>query len=128
MKDFFVTLLSSVCVIFISSMAVSFGNLIHAKVQQIKQSTDNKALKDLLDKFDYVVQICVDATNQTFVIDKKISSEFLDEDKAEAFEMTFKSIENLLTDDDKQKIIDNYGDVSAFIRNSIEAYIKQSKD
>lgn len=128
MKDFFITLLSSVCVIFISSMAVSFGNLIHAKVQQIKQSTDNKALKDLLDKFDYVVQICVDATNQTFVIDKKISSEFLDEDKAEAFEMTFKSIENLLTDDDKQKIIDNYGDVSAFIRNSIEAYIKQSKD
>ena len=128
MKDFFVTLLSSVCVIFISSMAVSFGNLIHAKVQQIKQSTDNKALKDLLDKFDYVVQICVDATNQTFVIDKKISSEFLDEDKAEAFEMTFKSIENLLTDDDKQKIIDNYGDVSAFTRNSIEAYIKPSKD
>ena len=128
MKDFFVTLLSSVCVIFISSMAVSFGNLVHAKVKQIKQNTDNKALKDLLDKFDYVVQICVDATNQTFVIDKKIASEFLDEDKAEAFEMTFKAIENLLTDSDKQKIIDNYGDVSAFIRNSIEAYIKQYKD
>ena len=100
MKDFFVTLLSSVCVIFISSMAVSFGNLVHAKVKQIKQNTDNKALKDLLDKFDYVVQICVDATNQTFVIDKKIASEFLDEDKAEAFEMTFKAIENLLTDSD----------------------------
>jgi glycyl-tRNA synthetase beta subunit len=128
MKDFFITLLSSVCVIFISSMAVSFGNLIHAKVKQIKQNTDNKALKDLLDKFDYVVQICVDATNQTFVIDKKISSEFLDEDKEKAFEMTFKAIEDLLTDSDKQKIIDNYGDVSAFIRNSIEAYIKQSKD
>ena len=128
MKDFFVTLLSSICVLFISSLAISFGNFIHAKVQQIKQATSNEALKDLLDKIDHVVEICVETTNQVFVTDKKLSSTFTDADKQEAATMTFEAIENLLTDADKQKLIENYGDVSTFIKNSVEAYIKQSKN
>lgn len=128
MKDFFITVISSATVLFIASMTVSLGNIIHAKCQQIKQQTQNKAFKDFISKIDYVVQLAVEATNQTFVIDKKLESDFTEEAKDKAFDITFDSIETMLTDEDKQTIIDNFGDMSSFIKNSIETYIKQSKN
>lgn len=128
MKDFMITMLSTVAVIFLSSFVVSFGSIVHAKCEQIKQTTNNKSLKDLISKIDYVVQVCVEATNQKFVVDKKLKGDFTEDDMDEAFNCTFKSITNMLTDEDKKLIIQNFGDFSTIISNSIESYIKQSKD
>ena len=127
MKDVFTTALSGFLVILFAGLTVSIGNIIHTKCDQIKQSTKNKALRDFIEKFDYVVQVCVEATNQKFVSDYKKTGDFDDAAKDKAFNDTFTAIEALLTEEDKQKIINNFGDVSAFVSNSIENYILQSK-
>ena len=128
MKDFIITLASGIGVLLFASIVVSLGNIIHVKCEQIKQKTNNQALIDLIDKFDHIVQIAVEATNQTFVVDKKLKSEFTDADKDIALNKTLESIEAMLTDEDKQRIIENFGDLASFIKNSVETYIIQSKE
>ena len=128
MKDFIITLASGLGGLLFASIVVSLGNIIHVKCEQIKQKTNNQALIDLIDKFDHIVQISVEATNQTFVVDKKLKSEFTDDDKDIALNKTLESIEAMLTDEDKQRIIENFGDLASFIKNSVETYIIQSKE
>jgi nucleoid DNA-binding protein len=81
----------------------------------------------LIEKVDYIVQTCVEATNQTIVDDLKKKGTLTDDDKRRAFNKTFESVQNMLTDEDKQKIADNFGDISTYVTNSVENYIKTSK-
>jgi hypothetical protein len=85
-------------------------------------------MRNLINKIDYIVQLCVETTNQTFVNDKKDSGNFTDEDKEQAFNQTIDSVTNMLPDEDRQKIINEFGDLGTFLKNSIENYIKQSKN
>ena len=128
MKDIIIQIGVSVGYLLAASIIFYVAKLFHQKCEEAKQKTDSAALKFLIEKIDYIVQICVEATNQTFVKDKKENDSFTDDDKKTAFDKTFASIENMLTDDDKQKILDTFGDVSTFITNSVETYIKSSKD
>jgi hypothetical protein len=128
MKEFFIALGSTVVLIILSSVLVAVGKFAHVQFERLKQATDNETLKNLISKLDYIVQLCVEATNQKFVNDKKKTGEFTKEDMEEAFTQTLNNITNMLTDEDKEMIISNFGDVSTLICNSIESYIKQSKD
>jgi len=128
MKEFFIALGSTVVLIILSSVLVAVGRFAHVQFERLKQATDNETLKNLISKLDYIVQLCVEATNQKFVNDKKKTGEFTKEDMEEAFTQTLNNITNMLTDEDKEMIISNFGDVSTLICNSIESYIKQSKD
>ena len=128
MKEIAATVLTGFITVIIAYFVTVVGNIVHTKCEQLKQKTKSDAFKQLLEKIDYIVQLCVESTNQTFVVDKKIAGTFSDEDKVEAFDQTFKHIETLITDEDKQWIIENFGDFSSFIKNSIENYIGQSKD
>lgn len=128
MKEFFIALGSTVVLIILSSVLVAVGKFAHVQFERLKQATDNETLKNLISKLDYIVQLCVEATNQKFVNDKKKTGEFTKDDMEEAFTQTLNNITNMLTDEDKEMIISNFGDVSTLICNSIESYIKQSKD
>ena len=121
-------MLSTILIAFTGMFCFYICKAAHQKIEQLKQSTTNEALKALLDKVDYIIQVCVEATNQTFVSNLKKDDNFTKEDQETAFNMTFSSIENMLTDEDKRKIVGTFGDMSTFIRNSIEKYIQDSKD
>ena len=98
MKEFFIALGSTVVLIILSSVLVAVGKFAHVQFERLKQATDNETLKNLISKLDYIVQLCVEATNQKFVNDKKKTGEFTKEDMEEAFTQTLNNITNMLTD------------------------------
>ena len=128
MKEILINMLSTMLIAFTGMFCFYICKAAPQKIEQLKQNTTNEALKALLDKVDYIIQVCVEATNQTFVSNLKKDDNFTKEDQETAFNMTFSSIENMLTDEDKEKIVGAFGDMSTFIKNSIEKYIQDSKD
>ena len=128
MKDILTNALTCMVCLVLGSLLVFGAQMFHQWCEKMKQKTENEALKNLIDKVDYIVQLCVEATNQTFVNDKKEDGSFTNEDKKDAFDQTLEAINNMITDEDKEKIIAEFGDLGTFLRNSIENYIKTSKE
>ena len=127
MKEILVEIGTSVVCVIIATLCFYAAKWFHIKCEQLKAKTDSEALRSLIEKIDYVVQVCVEATNQTFVDDLKNDGKLTDDEKREAFDKTFKAIQEMLTDEDKQNIIDSFGDLSTFLTTSVENYIKSSK-
>lgn len=127
MKEVLIEIGTSVACLFLAAILACVARWFHTKCDQLKAKTDNEVMRNLIEKVDYIVQTCVEATNQTFVDDKKKEGSLSSEDKQEAFNMTFESIENMLTDEDREKIADSFGDLGTFLRNSVENYIRNSK-
>ena len=128
MRDILVEVLTTIACLFVASMLIFSARLFHQFCERLKEKTKNEAMRNLINKIDYIVQLCVETTNQTFVNDKKDSDNFTDEDKEQAFNQTIDSVTNMLPDEDRQKIINEFGDLGTFLKNSIENYIKQSKN
>ena len=128
MKDIIIEIGVGVGYLLAASIIFYASKLLRGKLEQVKQKTDSEALKYLIEKIDYIVQVCVEATNQTFVEKRKQEGTFTEEEQKTAFQKTFNDIQNMITEEDKQKIIDSFGDISTFITSSIENYIKTSKD
>ena len=128
MRDILVEVLTTIACLFVASMLIFCARLFHQFCERLKEKTKNEAMRNLINKIDYIVQLCVETTNQTFVNDKKDSGNFTDEDKEQAFNQTIDSVTNMLPDEDRQKIISEFGDLGTFLKNSIENYIKQSKN
>ena len=128
MRDILVEVLTTIACLFVASMLIFCARLFHQFCERLKEKTKNGAMRNLINKIDYIVQLCVETTNQTFVNDKKDSGNFTDEDKEQAFNQTIDSVTNMLPDEDRQKIISEFGDLGTFLKNSIENYIKQSKN
>lgn len=128
MRDILVEVLTTIACLFVASMLIFCAKLFHQFCERLKEKTKNEAMRNLINKIDYIVQLCVETTNQTFVNDKKDSGNFTDEDKEQAFNQTIDSVTNMLPDEDRQKIINEFGDLGTFLKNSIENYIKQSKN
>lgn len=128
MKDIIIQIGVGVGYLLAASIIFYAAKLLHEKLEQLKQKTDSESLKYLIEKIDYIVQVCVEATNQTFVEKRKQEGAFTEEEQKTAFQKTFNDIQNMITEDDKQKIVDSFGDISTFITSSIENYIKSSKD
>ena len=128
MKEILVEIGTSVVCLLLASVLLFLAKWVHIKCEQLKAKTDSEALKALLDKIDFIVQLCVETTNQTFVDDLKENNKFTEQEKQQAYNKTFESIENMLTEDDKEQILANFGDLSTFLKTSVENYIKSSKD
>ncbi len=128
MRDILVEVLTTIACLFVASMLIFCARLFHQFCERLKEKTKNESMRNLINKIDYIVQLCVETTNQTFVNDKKDSGNFTDEDKEQAFNQTIDSVTNMLPDEDRQKIINEFGDLGTFLKNSIENYIKQSKN
>lgn len=128
MKDIVMNVLTVFGCLLVSALLVFAYQLLHVFLEQLKQKTNNDTMKLIIDKLDYVVKLCVEATNQTFVDDLKLSDNFDKTKQEEAFKYTTTAIENMLTDDDRQKIVESFGDVDTFVKMAIENYIKNSKE
>ena len=127
MKEIATSVLTVFGCLMLSALLMFAYQLLHLLFERLKQKTNNDIMKLIIDKLDYIVKMCVEATNQTFVDDLKQSDKFDKNKQEEAFMHTTTAIENMLTDDDKEKIIDSFGDVDTFIKIAIENYIKNSK-
>lgn len=128
LQEVFKTVLTILLTAFLSTLLIMLGQWAHKMFQVWKQKVNNEMLRSLIDKLDYIVQKCIDATNQTFVNDIKNGGKLTEQQKKEAFDKTFQDIMNMLTQDDIDKIAEQFGDVPTYIKNTIEATIGNNKD
>lgn len=94
----------------------------------IRKHVKNEELKDMLESFHEIVKDNVLETYQTFVEELKDKNEFSTEAQKCALIMARDHIVDGLTQDMKDWIVKNKGDVQKFVESQIEAQIGALKN
>ena len=102
-------------------------NYIKAKTLELNTTNTNEVLVKYLTMLSDTVCDCVIATNQTFVNSLKAQGKFDAEAQKVAFEMTYKAVIAVLSDDAKEYLTNMYGDLSIYITNMIEAEVNRNR-
>lgn len=127
MKDVFVGIATTIGTMLLLAILGFVAEYVHEKLTLIKGQVKSEALRAFIDKVDSIVRLAVEMTNQTIVDDAKKAGEFDDEAKKKAFLTTFAAVDDMLSDEDKDRFAEQFGDLSTYIKANIEAYIKDSK-
>lgn len=100
---------------------------IQVKQKEIAQNTNNELVKKYTEMAEQTITDCVIATNQIYVNALKDKNAFdLDQQKA-AFELTYKAVLNLLTDEAQKYLTEAYGDLTEWVKQKIEAEVSKNK-
>lgn len=102
-------------------------NYIKAKTLELNTTNTNEVLVKYLTMLSDTVCDCVIATNQTYVNSLKAQGKFDAEAQKVAFEMTYKAVIAVLSDDAKEYLTNMYGDLSIYITNMIEAEVNRNR-
>lgn len=100
---------------------------ISAKSEQISKENDDALVQKYIDLLDDTIIDCVIATNQTYVEALKNKNAFDLEAQKAAFELTYKAVMNIVTEDAKIYLSNVYGDLTAYITKKIEAEVNKNK-
>jgi hypothetical protein len=100
---------------------------INVKMNKAKQETTSASEEKMLSSIEQLVTDSVNYVSQTFVDTLKASDDFgLDKQKT-ALKLALDNIESTLSDECKEFIMQNYGDMTTWLTTKIESTIKQSK-
>lgn len=88
---------------------------------------DSKALKLLTEALN-IVQSVVKATYQTYVQSLKEKNMFDKEAQANALNMAIEAAKNMLSDEAKKYITENYGDLTEWLKLKIESTLYDLKN
>lgn len=108
----------------LTTYAVKYFNI---KSEQIIMENDDTLAKKYIQMLNETISDCVIATNQTYVESLKNKNAFDIEAQKAAFELTYKAVMNILTDDVKDYLSCIYGDISIYITKKIEAEVNKNK-
>ena len=97
------------------------------KTDELKKTTDNELYQKYMDMLSETIVNCVIATNQTYVEALKNKNAFDAAAQRTAFEMTYKSVMNILSQDAIEFLNSSVGDLDAYIRRMIEAQVNVNK-
>lgn len=100
---------------------------IKTKTEELNTNNSNEVLSKYIEMLSNTICECVIATNQTYVDSLKAQGKFDAEAQKKAFEMTYNSVINILTDEAKIYLTSIYGDLTAYITNMIEAEVNKNK-
>lgn len=100
---------------------------IKTKTEELNANNSNEVLSKYIEMLSNTICECVIATNQTYVDSLKAQGKFDAEAQKKAFEMTYNSVINILTDEAKIYLTSIYGDLTAYITNMIEAEVNKNK-
>ena len=100
---------------------------IRTKTEELNANNSNEILSKYVEMLSNTICECVIATNQTYVDSLKAQGKFDAEAQKKAFEMTYNSVINILTDEAKVYLTSIYGDLTAYITNMIEAEVNKNK-
>ena len=100
---------------------------IKTKTEELNSNNSNEVLSKYIEMLSNTICECVIATNQTYVDSLKKQGKFDAEAQKKAFEMTYNSVINILTDEAKVYLTSIYGDLTAYITNMIEAEVNKNK-
>ena len=100
---------------------------INSKSAEAITVIDNEQAKKYIALLDNTITSCVLATTQTYVDALKKQGKFDAEAQKVAFEMTYRAIIAVLSDDAKTYLTNMYGDLTVFITNMIEAEVNRNR-
>ena len=100
---------------------------IKTKTEELNANNSIEVLSKYIEMLSNTICECVIATNQTYVDSLKAQGKFDAEAQKKAFEMTYNSVINILTDEAKIYLTSIYGDLTAYITNMIEAEVNKNK-
>ena len=100
---------------------------IKTKTEELNANNSNEILSKYVEMLSNTICECVIATNQTYVDSLKAQGKFDAEAQKKAFELTYNSVINILTDEAKVYLTSIYGDLTAYITNMIEAEVNKNK-
>ena len=100
---------------------------IKTKTEELNANNSNEVLSKYIEMLSNTICECVIATNQTYVDSLKAQGKFDAEAQKKAFEMTYNSVINILTDEAKIYLTSIYGDLTVYITNMIEAEVNKNK-
>ena len=102
-------------------------NLISVSINAKKQTTQNVNEKKILAAIDQLVTDSVNYVSQTFVDALKKDGDFSAENQKIALELALENIKTTLSEEAKEFIMANYGDMQAWLITKVEARIKENK-
>ena len=108
-------------------ITVYIVQFIKTKTKELNSNNSNEVLSKYIEMLSNTICECVIATNQTYVDSLKAQGKFDAEAQKKAFEMTYNSVINILTDEAKVYLTSIYGDLTAYITNMIEAEVNKNK-
>lgn len=108
----------------LTTYAVKYFN---AKSEQIQAENDNALVQKYTKMLNETIADCVIATNQTYVEALKNKNAFDLEAQKAAFELTYKAVMNILTEEMTEYLANVYGDLATYITKKIEAEVNKNK-
>ena len=91
------------------------------------QEIDNTYVKNTFKEVTDIILNVVDTVTQTFVDDLKKEGSFDETKQKEALEKAINQAKEMTNEDGVNLVLEKYGDLDAFIRLTIEAYIQSTK-
>ena len=117
-----------VCIIPLLGVLTAFlVKFIKVKSDEITTKVDSDIADKYITMLADTISACVIATNQTYVEALKKDNAFTKEAQLEAFDMTYKAVMLILTEDAVTYLTNIYGDLSTYITAQIEAEVNKSK-
>lgn len=117
-----------VCIIPLLGVLTAFlVKFIKVKSNEITEKVNNDIADKYITMLTDTISACVVATNQTYVEALKKDNAFTKEAQLEAFDMTYKAVMLILTEDAVTYLTNIYGDLSTYITAQIEAEVNKSK-
>ena len=92
-----------------------------------KTKIKNETAQVVLGRVTDMIVAAVETTTSTYVKQLKADNLFDADAQKEAFNKTFESVTKQLTEDAKQIIAENYGDVKVYVTNKIEQLVEAAK-
>lgn len=124
MNDILIKVLTSVGILVLANLFVYLSNLSKEKINSIENYKVRDAVARLLD----IISKCVGATNQTYVNELKENGKFDRNSQEEAWNTTKAAIENILDNESKEILNKAYGDLNAYINQTIEDEVNRQKE
>ncbi len=94
-----------------------------AKLAEWKIGREDKLIAKYIDRLSETIEVCVTATNQTYVNALKEKNMFDEEAQKKAFQDTFKAVKASLTNEAKKYLTMAYGDLDLFLHERIESSV-----
>lgn len=123
MNDILIKILVSVGILVLTNVFVYLSNLSKEKVAKIENIKVREASYKLLD----IITKCVSATNQEFVGDLKKEGKFDKNQQEEAWNKTKNKINKILDKESREILEKAYGDLNAYINQTIEDEVTNQK-
>ena len=101
--------------------------IVNAKLEEVSANRKNELEKKYINMPNDTISDCVIATTQTYVESLKKQGSFDAEAQKEAFNQTYNSVMDILSEEAKKYLNEAIGDLNLYITQKIEAEVKINK-